>query len=407
MNEEIRQRTKWFMEDRFGMFIHWGLYSIPACGEWMMSQKEMTIEEYSKYFDQFDPVDYDPKKWVRLAKKAGMKYVVLTAKHHDGFCLFDSKLTDYKSTNTKAGRDLVREFVDACREEGLKVGLYFSIIDWHHPDFPKYGDRQHPMRNNPAYKDEKIDFDRYLAYMHGQIKELVTGYGKLDLLWFDFSYDDMTGEKWKATELIKMVRKYQPDKSYPQEVVVMETTRNAGSCCGHHGATSAPAHRTAAPAPQGYTPVDQLHNEIDRLFGDFFGGFFSPWRAFSGMTPRSADNAPDMLIPHMDLSVTDTAYKATVELPGVAQDQVNIEVCDNMLIVEGEKKNETEDKDEKKGYYRMERSYGSFRRVLSLPEDVETDKITATHKDGVLSIEIPRKEPEKPATRKIEVVKGE
>ena len=85
MNEEIRQRTKWFMEDRFGMFIHWGLYSIPACGEWMMSQKEMTIEEYSKYFDQFDPVDYDPKKWVCLAKKAGMKYVVLTAKHHDGF----------------------------------------------------------------------------------------------------------------------------------------------------------------------------------------------------------------------------------------------------------------------------------------------------------------------------------
>ena len=142
----------------------------------------------------------------------------------------------------------------------------------------------------------------------------------------------------------------------------METTRNAGSCCGHHGATSAPAHRTAAPAPQGYTPVDQLHNEIDRLFGDFFGGFFSPWRAFSGMAPRSADNAPDMLIPHMDLSVTDTAYKATVELPGVAQDQVNIEVRDNMLIVEGEKKNETEDKDEKKGYYRMERSYGSFRR---------------------------------------------
>lgn len=211
MNEEIRQRTKWFMDARFGMFIHWGLYSIPACGEWMMSEKEMTTEEYHKYFEQFDPVDYDPKKWVRLAKKAGMKYAVLTAKHHDGFCLFDSKLTDYKATNTKAGRDLVREFVDACHEEGLKTGLYFSIIDWHHPDFPKYGDRQHPMRNNLAYKDEKIDFDRYLEYMHGQVKELVTNYGKLDLLWFDFSYDDMTGEKWKATELIKMVRTYQPD----------------------------------------------------------------------------------------------------------------------------------------------------------------------------------------------------
>ena len=211
MNREIKERTKWFMDARFGMFIHWGLYSIPACGEWVMSQKEMTIEEYRKYFEQFDPVDYDPKTWVRLAKEAGMKYVVLTAKHHDGFCLFDSKLTDYKATNTKAGRDLVREFVDACREEGLKVGLYFSIIDWHHPDFPKYGDRQHPMRNNVAYKDEKIDFDRYLDYMHGQVKELVTNYGKLDLLWFDFSYDDMTGEKWKATDLIKMVRHYQPD----------------------------------------------------------------------------------------------------------------------------------------------------------------------------------------------------
>ena len=117
MNREIKERTKWFMDARFGMFIHWGLYSIPACGEWVMSQKEMTIEEYRKYFEQFDPVDYDPKTWVRLAKEAGMKYVVLTAKHHDGFCLFDSKLTDYKATNTKAGRDLVREFVDACREE--------------------------------------------------------------------------------------------------------------------------------------------------------------------------------------------------------------------------------------------------------------------------------------------------
>ena len=93
---------------------------------------------------------------------------------------------------------MVREFVEACRAENLRVGLYFSIIDWHHPDFPKYGDRQHPMRNNEAYKDERIDFDRYLEYMHGQVKELVTNYGKLDLLWFDFSYDDMRGEKWRG-----------------------------------------------------------------------------------------------------------------------------------------------------------------------------------------------------------------
>lgn len=171
--------------------------------------------------------------------------------------------------------------------------------------------------------------------------------------------------------------------------------------------SNAPAHHTSAPAHQGaaFTPVDQLHNEIDRIFGDFFGGFFSPWSAFTGMAPRSGEKNPEMLIPQMDVAVSDKEYKATVELPGVPQDQVSIEVRDNMIIVEGEKKNEVEDKDEKKGYYRMERSYGSFRRALTLPEDAQVDKITATHKDGVLCIEIPRKEPEKPASRKIEINK--
>lgn len=186
----------------------------------------------------------------------------------------------------------------------------------------------------------------------------------------------------------------------------METTRTTGSCCGH-AEQAAPAHRTATPAAQGYTPVDQLHNEIDKLFGSFFGGAFSPWGAFTGLTPHmNAEAESDMLIPRMDLSVSDKAYRATVELPGVAQDQVNIEVRDNMLIVEGEKKNEAEEKDEKSGYCRVERSYGSFRRAISLPEDAEIDKISATHKDGVLNIEIPRQEPEKPTARKIEVMKG-
>ena len=115
--EDIFRRTEWFRNDRFGLFIHWGLYSIPAAGEWMMSERRMSAEEYRPYFDQFDPVDFDPKVWARLAKEAGMRYAVLTAKHHDGFCLFDSALTDYKATNTKAGRDLVREFLDAFRAE--------------------------------------------------------------------------------------------------------------------------------------------------------------------------------------------------------------------------------------------------------------------------------------------------
>lgn len=211
MNKEIWNRTEWFRKDRFGMFIHWGLYAIPALGEWIMSEKRMKVEDYEQYFEQFDPTNYNPREWAKLAKKAGMQYAVLTAKHHDGFCLYDSALTDYKATNTKAGRDLVQEFLDAFRAEGLKVGLYFTLIDWHHPDYPKYNDAFHPMRQNEAYKDEKIDFDRYLDYMHGQVEEIVTNYGKLDILWFDFSYDDMCADKWRAEELIQMVRKHQPD----------------------------------------------------------------------------------------------------------------------------------------------------------------------------------------------------
>ena len=186
---ERETRTQWFTEARFGMFIHWGLYAIPGRGEWYMSEAKIPAGQYERYMQEFTTKAYDPGAWARRAKRAGMQYVVLTAKHHDGFCLFDSKLTDYKSTNAPCGRDLVRDFVDAVRAEGLRVGLYYSLIDWHHPDFPKYNDCNHPMRGDPAYQDEKIDFDRYLAYMHGQIEELVTNYGKIDILWFDYAYD--------------------------------------------------------------------------------------------------------------------------------------------------------------------------------------------------------------------------
>ena len=203
-------RLDWLLHDRFGMFIHWGIYAIPARGEWVRNNERISVEDYQIYFDEFNPTDYDPKAWAKLAKEAGMKYAVLTSKHHDGFCLFDSKLTDYKSTNTLCKRDLVREFLDAFRAEGIKVGLYYSIIDWHHPDYPHYGDSHHPMRENEAYKGLEHNFDNYLEYMHGQVRELCTDYGKLDILWFDFSYGDMSGEKWRATELVNMVRKLQP-----------------------------------------------------------------------------------------------------------------------------------------------------------------------------------------------------
>lgn len=209
--EERRKRTEWFLSDRFGMFIHWGLYAIPARGEWVKSNERISDEDYRKYFDEFDPVRYEPAKWARAAKAAGMKYAVMTAKHHDGFCLFDSALTEYKSTRTKAGRDLIKEYVEAFRAEGLKVGFYYSLLDWHHEGYPAYGDRQHPMRDNESFKGMERDFESYIRYFHGQVRELLTNYGKIDIIWFDFSYGDMSGEKWRATDLIKMVRSLQPD----------------------------------------------------------------------------------------------------------------------------------------------------------------------------------------------------
>ena len=209
--DAYNKRMEWYLHDRFGMFIHWGLYAIPARGEWVRSVEEITKEDYMQYFEEFNPIDYDPKQWARAAKEAGMKYVVLTAKHHDGFCLWDTQTTDFKAPNTKAGRDLIREYVDAVRGEGLKVGLYYSIIDWYHDDFPHYGDQQHPMRNRPEYSNENRDFNRYLTYMHEQVRELCSNYGKIDILWFDFSYGNLRGEAWKATELMKMVRSLQPD----------------------------------------------------------------------------------------------------------------------------------------------------------------------------------------------------
>ncbi|MBN1889072.1 MAG: alpha-L-fucosidase [Thermoflexales bacterium] len=204
------ERIRWFLEARFGMFIHWGLYAIPARGEWVRSIEKIGNEAYQRYFEEFNPTRYDPKAWAGLAKQAGMKYAVMTAKHHDGFCLFDSQLTDYKATNTRAGRDLVGEYVRAFREAGLKVGLYYSLLDWHHAHYPAYGDPFHPMREDEAYKDQPRDFSVYLDYLHGQVRELLTNYGQIDIMWFDFSYERLTGEAWRASELVREARARQP-----------------------------------------------------------------------------------------------------------------------------------------------------------------------------------------------------
>ena len=213
--------TAWFTHDRFGMFIHWGLYSMPARHEWVKHRECITEEKYDQYFKYFNPDLYDPKEWARQAKAAGMKYAVLTTKHHEGFCMFDSKYTDYKCTNTPAGRDLVREYVDAFRAEGLHVGFYYSLIDWHHPDFPI--DKLHPRRfdADAMEKNKTRDMKKYAQYMRDQVTELLTNYGKIDILWFDFSYDyepDKTGvlalgknaADWEAEKLIATARSLQP-----------------------------------------------------------------------------------------------------------------------------------------------------------------------------------------------------
>ncbi len=213
------QHAPWFEEARFGMFVHWGLYALPARHEWVMNREETTVEEYSQYFRRFDPDLYDPREWARAAREAGMKYVVLTTKHHDGFCLWDSALTEYKATNTPAGRDLITPYVEALRAEGLKVGFYHSLLDWHHPDFTVDG--VHPQRNAADVEslNSGRDMARYRDYLHGQVRELLSNYGTIDYLFFDFSYtggheEDYWGGKgrkdWDSEALLAMVRELQP-----------------------------------------------------------------------------------------------------------------------------------------------------------------------------------------------------
>ncbi len=209
-----KSRTAWFTQDRFGMFIHWGLYSMPARHEWVRNQERISNEQYQKYFDRFSPDLYEPKEWARAAKNAGMKYFVITTKHHEGFCLWDSKYTDYKATKTPWGKDLLKPMVDAFRAEGLKVGFYYSLLDWHHPDFPV--DKLHPQRDDKAFreKEKNRDVRKYAAYMRNQVTELLTKFGKIDILWFDFSYpgEDGKGHKdWESEKLLKLIRKLQPD----------------------------------------------------------------------------------------------------------------------------------------------------------------------------------------------------
>ncbi|MDK2818121.1 MAG: alpha-L-fucosidase [Spirochaetota bacterium] len=209
---------QWFIDARFGMFIHFGLYSVAARHEWVMTLEEIKGEDYRKYYENFNPDLLDAKNWAKLAKESGFKYVVFTTKHHDGFVLWNTKTTEYKVTNTPYKKDILKEVVDAFRAEGIKIGFYYSLLDWNHKDF--IIDGYHPDRSRVDQKIEsKKDMKNYQKYMRDQLTELLTDYGKVDYLWFDFSYQskiwgDLVGkgkDDWDSEKLEKTVFDLQPE----------------------------------------------------------------------------------------------------------------------------------------------------------------------------------------------------
>ncbi len=206
--------SQWFVRDRFGLFIHWGTYALAARHEWVKSKEEISDPEYRKYFEHFYPDLYDPAQWARMARQAGMKYFVITTRHHEGFSLWDTQHCDYKATNTPWGKDLLRPMVDAFRAEGLKVGFYYSLLDWHHDQYTT--DKFHPGRNDPERRKADVgrDMSQYAAFMRNQVEELLTQFGKIDIIWYDFSFPGEDGkgrDDWESRKLFDLTRKLQPE----------------------------------------------------------------------------------------------------------------------------------------------------------------------------------------------------
>ena len=195
--EDRERRMKWWHEAKFGMFIHWGLYSTLGRHEWVMENEGIPVAEYEKLAPKFKPLPNAARAWAQLARRAGMKYMVMTTKHHEGFCNFDTKLTDYCAPKQGPGRDLVREYVEAARAEGLRFGFYYSLMDWHHPD-------------GARCKTDEAARKRFVSYIHGQVRELMTNYGKVDILWYDVAWP-LDAKGWQSVEMNTMVRKLQPD----------------------------------------------------------------------------------------------------------------------------------------------------------------------------------------------------
>jgi alpha-L-fucosidase len=192
-----RRRMQWWHQARFGMFVHFGLYAAHGRHEWAMEMEAIPVAEYQRFTEGFKPAPGSARRWAQLARAAGMKYMVLTSKHHEGFCNWDTKLTNYNAAKYGPKRDLIAEYVAAARAEGLRVGFYYSLMDWHHPDGARCATDEAARR-------------RFVDYTHGLIRELMTNYGKIDILWYDVAWPlDAAG--WESEKMNRMVFQLQPD----------------------------------------------------------------------------------------------------------------------------------------------------------------------------------------------------
>ena len=223
------RRMQWWHQAKFGMFIHWGLYSVLGRHEWVMENEGIPVSEYEPLAKRFNPKPNAARAWAKLARQAGQKYMVMTTKHHEGFCQWDTRLTNYCAAKQGPGRDLVREYVDAARAEGLRVGFYYSLMDWHHPDGARCATDEEARK-------------RFVAYTHGLIRELLTNYGKIDVLWYDVRWP-LTADQWESEKMNKMVFELQPDIivnnrnglpgdfATPEQRITAETNGRAWESC--------------------------------------------------------------------------------------------------------------------------------------------------------------------------------
>jgi alpha-L-fucosidase len=201
----LKETRQQFQLDRFGMFIHWGIYSTLCDGEWVMNDKKIPVSDYEKIARFFNPADFDAKEWVSLAKSAGMRYMTFTSKHHDGFAMWDSRVSDWNVVKrTPFGRDVVRELSDECHRQGMKLFLYYSQLDWHNPDYFPRG-----STGKTAGRPESGEWPKYLDYMNTQLSELLTNYGKIDGIWFDGWWDRPDAD-WQLDRTYKLIHELQP-----------------------------------------------------------------------------------------------------------------------------------------------------------------------------------------------------